>query len=83
MTTLVDDGIPYTARDFGLASDVALAGRATRRWVHHGVVRRAARGPLRTFTPQGLTHVAHLMDTRPRKTLGWETPAQRLADLHL
>ena len=36
---------------------------------------------LRQFTFEDLTEVAHLMNTRPRKTLGWETPAQRLADL--
>jgi transposase, IS30 family len=36
---------------------------------------------LRQFTAQDLTEVAHLMNTRPRKTLGWETPAQRLAIL--
>lgn len=36
---------------------------------------------LRQFTAQDLTDVAHLMNTRPRETLGWETPAQRLAKL--
>ena len=36
---------------------------------------------LRQFTAQDLLEVAHLMNTRPRKTLGWETPAQRLAEL--
>ena len=36
---------------------------------------------LRQFTADDLTEVAHLMNTRPRKTLGWETPAQRLAEL--
>ncbi|MCU1693151.1 MAG: tnp, partial [Frankiales bacterium] len=33
------------------------------------------------FSADDLTEVAHLMNTRPRKTLGWETPAQRLAAL--
>ncbi|MCW2745142.1 MAG: transposase, ISlxx5, partial [Mycobacterium sp.] len=32
---------------------------------------------LRRFTAHDLGEVAHLMNTRPRKTLGWETPAQR------
>ncbi|MCU1692301.1 MAG: family transposase [Frankiales bacterium] len=36
---------------------------------------------LRQFSADDLTEVAHLMNTRPRKTLGWETPAQRLAAL--
>ena len=36
---------------------------------------------LRQFSPDDLVEVAHLMNTRPRKTLDWETPAQRLADL--
>ena len=36
---------------------------------------------LRQFTAQDLREVAHLMNTRPRKTLDWETPAQRLAKL--
>lgn len=36
---------------------------------------------LRQFTPTDLLEVAHLMNTRPRKTLGWETPAERLAKL--
>ncbi len=36
---------------------------------------------LRQFSAEQLVEVAHLMNTRPRKTLGWETPAQRLADL--
>jgi IS30 family transposase len=36
---------------------------------------------LRQFTPEDLLEVAHLMNTRPRKTLGWENPAERLAKL--
>ncbi len=36
---------------------------------------------LRQFSAQDLLEVAHLMNTRPRKTLGWENPAQRLAKL--
>ena len=36
---------------------------------------------LRQFTADDLLEVAHLMNTRPRKTLGWENPAQRLAKL--
>jgi IS30 family transposase len=36
---------------------------------------------LRQFTPNDLTEVAHKLNTRPRKTLGWTTPAQRLNEL--
>jgi IS30 family transposase len=36
---------------------------------------------LRHFTADDLREVSHLMNTRPRKTLGWETPAERLAKL--
>jgi IS30 family transposase len=36
---------------------------------------------LRQYTPEDLLEVAHLMNTRPRKTLGWEPPAERLAKL--
>jgi IS30 family transposase len=36
---------------------------------------------LRQHGPEDLADIARLLNTRPRKTLGWETPAQRLADL--
>ena len=36
---------------------------------------------LSRFSPDDLGEIAHLMNTRPRKTLGWETPAERLAKL--
>ena len=36
---------------------------------------------LRQHTAEDLLEVAHPMNTRPRKTLGWENPAQRLAKL--
>ena len=36
---------------------------------------------LRTFSAQDLLEVAHLMNTRPRKSLSWDNPAQRLAKL--
>jgi IS30 family transposase len=36
---------------------------------------------LSAHTAEHLTHVAGRLNTRPRKTLGWETPAERLAKL--
>lgn len=36
---------------------------------------------LAAHTPQDLTSVAAELNSRPRKTLGWETPAERLAKL--
>ena len=36
---------------------------------------------LSLFGPEDLEHVAQQLNGRPRKTLGWETPAERLRDL--
>ncbi|WP_243795642.1 IS30 family transposase [Saccharopolyspora gloriosae] len=36
---------------------------------------------LRIHSPEDLEHVAQQLNNRPRKTLGWHTPAQRLRDL--
>jgi IS30 family transposase len=36
---------------------------------------------LRQFTPEDLTQVADKLNRRPRQTLGWDTPAKRLAEL--
>jgi len=36
---------------------------------------------LRQFTPADLDEVAHKLNSRPRETLGWATPAQRLEEL--
>ena len=35
---------------------------------------------LRAFSQRDLDHIARLMNNRPRKTLGWKTPAQALAE---
>ncbi|MEV6432971.1 IS30 family transposase [Nocardia sp. NPDC051463] len=36
---------------------------------------------LSVFGPEDLEHVAQELNDRPRKTLGWDTPAERLRDL--
>ena len=38
---------------------------------------------LSRYGPEDLEHVAQELNARPRKTLGWETPAERLRDLLL
>ena len=38
---------------------------------------------LSAYSPEDLEHVAQQLNGRPRKTLGWETPAERLRDLLL
>ncbi|PRZ02719.1 hypothetical protein BCE75_1131, partial [Isoptericola sp. CG 20/1183] len=36
---------------------------------------------LKAYGPEDLEHVAHELNGRPRKTLDWDTPAERLRDL--
>ena len=38
---------------------------------------------LTVHAPEDLEHVAHELNGRPRKTLGWDNPAERLRDLLL
>ena len=38
---------------------------------------------LSAYGPEDLEHVAQELNGRPRKTLGWDTPAERLSDLLL
>ena len=38
---------------------------------------------LSVYGPEDLEHVAQELNGRPRKTLGWDTPAERLRDLLL
>ena len=38
---------------------------------------------LSVYGPEDLEHVAQKLNGRPRKTLGWETPAERLRALLL
>lgn len=42
---------------------------------------RQGTSELTPHTPKTLEPVAHKLNTRPRKTLDWDTPAQRLAEL--
>jgi len=37
---------------------------------------------LSAYGPEDLEHVAQELNARPRKTLDWDTPAERLRDLH-
>jgi IS30 family transposase len=36
---------------------------------------------LHAYGPEDLEHVAQELNARPRKTLGWKTPAESLRDL--
>ena len=36
---------------------------------------------LSVYGPEDLEHVAQELNARPRKTLGWDTPAERVRDL--
>lgn len=75
-------------KSFGIAKDVDVCDAASP-WQRgsnentNGLLRQYfPKGTdLNAYGPEDLEHVAQELNERPRQTLGWDTPAERLRDL--
>lgn len=74
----------------GAGKSVMIKRQGRTKWAAEQAVRLAIKeaeknwgvaNDLNAYSPLYLEHVAQELNGRPRKTLGWDTPAQRLRDL--